>query len=52
MLPLQPLNVSPVVGEEMETAVSWGCCLVQLLRSCVQGKGAQLSPTLCEYWNG
>ena len=48
MLPLQPLNVSPVVGEEMETAVSWGCCLVQLLRSCVQGKGAQLSPTLCD----
>ena len=47
MLPLQPLNVSPVVGEEMETAASWSYCLVQLLSSCVQGKGAQLSPTLC-----
>ena len=35
MLPLQPLNVSPVVGEEMETAASWSYCLVQLLSSCV-----------------
>ena len=44
MLPLQPLNVSPIAGEEMETATSWSPCL--LLSSCGQGKGAQLSPPL------
>lgn len=42
MPPLQPLRVSPIAGEEMETA----CCLAQLPSSCVQGKGAQLSPSL------
>ena len=42
MPPLQPLSVSPIAGEEMETA----CCLAQLPSSCVQGKGAQLSPSL------
>ena len=46
MLPLQPLNVSPIAGEEMETATSWSRCLLQLLSSCGQGKGSQLSPTL------